>query len=252
MAMNTCYNPYSLKGKKILVTGASSGIGKATAIECSKLGATVIVTGRNEERLKATYDQLEGESHVMIVADLTDEEAMKFLVKGIETLDGVVLCAGIANSIPVQFATKKKFDEIFATNFFATAELLRLLVKGKKMSKESSVVAISSIGGNYSFDIGNGVYGASKAALSSWMKFAALELAPKKIRVNCVSPGMTRTSMTTAGTLTEEQLAADEARYPLGRYGNPEEIAWAVIYLLSDAAKWITGTDIVIDGGITI
>ena len=84
------------------------------------------------------------------------------------------------------------------------------------------------------------------------MKFAALELAPKKIRVNCVCPGMTRTSMTAAGTLTDEQLAADEARYPLGRYGNPEEIAWAVIYLLSDAAKWITGTDIVIDGGITI
>lgn len=250
--MNTCYNPYSLEGKKILVTGASSGIGKATAIECSKLEASVIVTGRNEERLKATYDQLVGEGHAMIVADLTDEEHMKSLVKGIETLDGVVLCAGIADSIPVQFATKKKFDEIFATNFLATAELLRLLVKGKKMGKESSVVAISSIGGNYSFDIGNGVYGASKAALSSWMKFAALELAPKKIRVNCVCPGMTRTSMTAAGTLTDEQLAADEARYPLGRYGNPEEIAWAVIYLLSDAAKWITGTDIVIDGGITI
>lgn len=250
--MNPYYNPYSLRGKKILVTGASSGIGRATAIECSKLGATVIVTGRNEERLKATYDRLEGKGHVIIMADLTEEEAMKSLVKGIETLDGVVLCAGIANSIPVQFATIKKFDEIFATNFFATAELLRLLVKGKKMSKESSVVAISSIGGNYSFDIGNGVYGASKAALSSWMKFAALELAPKKIRVNCVCPGMTRTSMTTAGTLTEEQYDAYSASHLLGRSGNPEEIAWAVIYLLSDAAKWITGTDIVIDGGVSI
>lgn len=250
--MNTCYNPYSLQGKKILVTGASSGIGRSTAIECSKLGATVIVTGRNEERLKATYDELEGEEHAMIVADLTEEEAMKSLVKGIDVLDGVVLCAGISNTIPVQFSTKKKFDELFATNFFATAELLRLLVKGKKMSKESSVVALSSIGGTYSFGVGNGIYGASKAALSSWMKFAALELAPKKIRVNCVCPGMTRTSMITSDKFTEEQLAADEARYPIGRYGNPEEIAWAAIYLLSDAAKWITGTDIVIDGGITI
>lgn len=250
--MNTCYNPYSLHGKRILVTGASSGIGQATAIECSRLGATVIVTGRNEERLKATYEQLDGQGHAMIVADLTDEESVKSLVKGIEVLDGVVLCAGISSSAPVKFATKNKFKETFATNFFATAELLRLLIKGKKISKESSVVAISSIGGNYCFTLGNGIYGASKAALSSWMKSVALELATKKIRVNCVCPGMTHTAMTATGIFTEEQLAEDEAKYPLGRWGNPEEIAWAVIYLLSDAAKWITGTDIVIDGGSSI
>ena len=137
-------------------------------------------------------------------------------------------------------------------NFFAPVELLRLLVKKKKMEKDSSVVMVSSIGGNGSYSLGNGVYGASKAALSSTMRFCARELAAKKIRVNTVNPGMVNTKLITGGAISEEQHQLDMQKYPLKRYGEPEEIAWAIIYLLSDASAWVTGHSLVIDGGVTI
>ena len=250
--MGISYNPFSLEGKTILVTGASSGIGQEAAVQCSKLGARVIVTARNEERLNETLSQMEGDGHRIVLAELTQQADLEKLVDAIDSLNGVVLCAGKGMTSPFPFSTKEKFDTVFEINFFAPVELLRLLVKKKKLAKESSVVFVSSVGGNFSFNIGNGVYGASKAALNSIMKFCAKELAPKKIRVNSVNPGMVNTKLIQGGTISEEQHQLDMEKYPLKRYGEPEEIAYGIIYLLSDASSWVTGHSLVIDGGLTI
>ena len=250
--MNIHHNPFSLEGKSILVTGASSGIGQETAIQCSKMGARVIITARNEERLKETMSQMEGDGHQMLIAELTHQEDLVSLVGTVNDLDGIVLCAGKGETAPFLFSTRAKFDPIFEVNFFAPIELLRLLVKKKKMTKNSSVVFVSSIGGNYSFNMGNGIYGASKAAINSMMKFCAKELAAKKIRVNSVNPGMVNTKLIQGGTITEEQHQADMEKYPLKRYGEPQDISFGIIYLLSEASSWMTGHSLVIDGGYSI
>lgn len=245
-------NPFSLECKTVLVTGASSGIGQATAIACSCLGANVVVTGRNAERLQATVNQLQKQPAAQIEAELTNNEEVENLVASLPPLDGAVLCAGNSTTLPLQFGTREKFDEMFDVNFFAPVELMRLMYKKKKLQKGASVVLIASIGGTHSFMPGNGIYGASKAALNSVMKYAAREYASRKVRVNSICPGMVDTPLIHRGTITEEQLAEDAKRYPLGRYGQPEDIANAAVYLLSDASSWVTGHDLVIDGGFSI
>lgn len=249
--MNTCYNPFSLEGKTILVTGASSGIGRAIAIECSKMGGKMVITARNEERLKETFNSLEGDGHRMIIADLVNEEDMTNLVAECPTLQGLVLCAGIGNTLAFQFATRKKMNPVYEVNFFSQVELLRLLLKKKLIEKKGSVVAISSVGGNTRFTPGNAIYGSAKAALRAWMRTAAVELAPKKIRVNCICPAMVITPLIGNGAISNEQLDADAKTYPAGRYGKPEDIAYGAIYLLSDAADWVTASSLMIDGGIS-
>ena len=250
MEMN--YNPFSLEGKTVLVTGASSGIGQATAIACAGMGAKVVITGRDPERLQETQNRLEAQCAAVIPADLTVTEDVENLIKALPPLDGAVLCAGNSTTLPLQFGTREKFDDMFDVNFFAPVELLRLMYKKKVLQKGASVVLIASIGGTHSFMPGNGVYGASKAALNSVMKYAAREYASRKVRVNSICPGMVDTPLIHRGTITEEQLAEDAKRYPLGRYGQPEDIANGVIYLLSDASSWLTGHDLVIDGGFSI
>ena len=246
------YNPYSLEGKTILITGASSGIGQATAIECSKMGAKLIITGRDETRLKETFNQLEGTEHKYVIADLVTEEGLEKLIAEVDILTGLVLCAGGGVTLPVQFATRDKFDYVFNLNFFSQIELLRLLFKKKKLSKQSSIVFVSSIGGIKTFNYGNAVYGASKAAFSSMMKSFAKEFAVKGIRVNSVNPGMVETKLINGGTFTQEQRDVDIETYPLKRYGQPEEVAYSIAFLLSNASNWITGLELVIDGGKTI
>lgn len=243
------YNPFSLEDKTILVTGASSGIGRATVIECSKMGATVVITGRNVERLQKTYDALEGIGHGQIIADLSGQEGIEMLVGQLPPLDGAVLCAGIPQTLPVQFSTRKKFDEVFNVNFFSPVEISRLLYKKKILKPESSLVFFASIAGIYSFSYGNCIYGSSKAALNAFMQYSAREFAARKVRVNSIIPGMVETPMIHKGTITEEQLERYLAKYPLKRFGRPEDMAYGVIYLLSDASSWVTGTSIVIDGG---
>lgn len=247
-------NPFSLAGKTILVTGASSGIGQATAIACSNMGARVVATARNEERLLATLNQLNAgvDGHMQMCADLTNVDKLEQMVKSLPPLDGAVLCAGNSVTLPLQFGSRDKFDEMFDVNFFAPVELLRLMYKKKVLQKNASVVLIASIGGTHSFMPGNGVYGASKAALNSVMRYAAREFASRKVRVNSICPGMVDTPLIHRGTITEEQLAEDAKRYPLGRYGRPDDIANGAIYLLSDASSWLTGHDLVIDGGFSI
>ncbi len=248
------YNPYSLEGKTILVTGASSGIGQTTAIECSKLGAKLVITGRNEERLSKTLASLMGDGHAMIIADLDDEDAITVLANDVPQLDGVSCNAGIGvGSKPVTFYKKKDFEKIFQTNTLSTALMIKALVKKKKLNSPSSLVLTSSIEGNFVTSIGNGMYGMTKAALSSYARTVALELASKGVRCNVVTPGMVKTPLIEpTGELTQEQLDADESRYPLGRYGDPKDIAWAIIYLLSDASCWVSGSTLKIDGGISL
>ena len=189
---------------------------------------------------------------MMLLADLTSAEELEQLVKSLPQLDGAVLCAGNSVTLPLQFGSRDKFDEMFDVNFFAPVELLRLMYKKKVLQKGASVVLIASIGGTHSFMPGNGVYGASKAALNSIMKYAAREFSPRKIRVNSICPGMVDTPLIHRGTITEEQLAEDAKRYPLGRYGRPDDIANGALFLLSDASSWLTGHDLVIDGGFSI
>ena len=250
--MSANYNPFSLAGKKILVTGASSGIGQRTAIECSRLGAQVVITARNEERLQDTFSQLEGEGHEALIADLTNDGQLEKLISLVREINGVVLCAGKSMTAPFPFCTPEKFEEVFRVNFFSQMELLRLLVKKKVLVKQSSVVFVSSIGGIERFSLGNGVYGASKAAIHSMMQTCAKELAPKKIRVNSVNPGMVNTHLIEELGISSEQLASDMQNYPLKRFGEPEDIAYGIIYLLSDASSWVTGHALVIDGGVTV
>ena len=247
------YNPFSLEGKTILVTGASSGIGQTTAIACSQMGASVIITGRNRERLQQTYDEmLPNDGHQQICADLVTEEGIVKMLNSAPKLDGLVLCAGKGLTLPLQFASRDKFNDIFDINFFAPVELLRLLYKKKLLNKEASVVFVSSIGGTHSFMPGNSIYGASKSAFNSIMKYSAREFAQRKIRVNSVCPGMVETPFIHRGTLTAEDFNKDMEQYPLKRYGKPADIANGIIYLLSDASSWITGQSLVIDGGRTL
>lgn len=250
--MEANYNPFSLAGKTVLITGASSGIGRETALECARMGASVVITGRDKDRLDETLQLIESDDKTAIIADLTVADDIERLIEALPSLDGAVLCAGNSTTLPLQFGTRDKFDDMFDINFFAPVELLRLLYKKKRLNKGASVVLIASIGGTHSFMPGNGIYGASKAALNSVMKYAAREFASRRIRVNSICPGMVDTPLIHRGTITEEQLAEDAKRYPLGRYGKPSDIAHGAVYLLGDASSWLTGHDLVIDGGFSI
>ena len=247
--MGITYNPFSLEGKTILITGASSGIGMETAIQCSKMGATCIITGRDEERLKNTFLQLVGESeHQLLLADITNEEDVIRLVEKCPMLDGVVNNAGRGKSKPIQFISLTDLNDVYSTNVFGIILLTKHLLKRKKIKKSSSIVFTSSISA-YTTASGLSAYASSKAALSAYMRTCAIELGVKKIRANAVLPGMVETKLINGGTYTDEDKNKDVSLYPLGRYGTPKDIANAIIYLLSDASEWVTGIELIIDGG---
>ena len=244
------YNPFSLEGKRILVTGASSGIGKAVAQECAKCGAQLVLTARNEERLKATLDSLEGEGHSMIIADLTNQEELMTLVGQLEPVDGVVLCAGINDKSIIKFLNQEHVDKMLATNFTSPVYLSQMLTKKKKLNKEASIVFISSISAFYP-SVSNAMYASSKAALSQFAKVLALELMPQKIRVNCIEPAFVETNMLNKYEISDK-MDEIRANAPFGRFLEPAEVAQAAIYLLSDATKLVTGSNLVMDGGFLI
>ncbi|MBQ4508886.1 MAG: SDR family oxidoreductase [Paludibacteraceae bacterium] len=245
------YNPFSLSGKTVLVTGASSGIGRATAIECSKMGATVVLTARNEERLQETLRQLEGEGHRYIVADLTDEEAVCTLVRELPLLEGAVLNAGIMGLAPVVAITAAKLEQMQRINLNAPILLTRQLARQKKLANGASIVFMASAAGVYRTSAGNAIYATTKSGLDAFMRTAALELAGKGIRCNSVNPAMTETEAI-AAVQDAAMKEKDLANYPLRRYGRPEEVAQAAVYLLSDTTRWMTGTALKIDGGRTL
>jgi len=246
--MNTSYNPFTLEGKTILVTGASSGIGRETAVECSKMGARIVITGRNAERLADTYSQLDGEGHLQVVADLNEESDIVKLVESCPTLDGLVNNAGRVTYKPASFVNLQDLVGLFQTNMFGPALLTKFLLKKRIIRDGGSLVFTSSIGLRVP-TVGNAVYASTKAALSAWMRSCALECAPKGIRANAVLPGMVETSFINMDFFSEDPKKADLQLYPMGRYGSPKDIAFAIIYLLSDASSWVTGTEIIVDGG---
>lgn len=241
-------NPFSLEEKTILVTGASSGIGRSIAIESSKMGARVIVLGRNKKRLTETFNSLNGDNHKLYVLDLNNSGEIKALVLQLPLLNGIVHAAGISKRLPLKFITKESFTDILQTNLISASELTKYLYRKKKIKNQGSVVFISSIASNHA-SLGSIMYMASKGGLNSFSKGVALEFAKLGIRSNVVQPGMVATNFI---KITDEEMKVDVKRYPLGRYGTPNEIAYATIYLLSDASIWITGSSIVIDGGLSL
>ena len=245
-------SPFIVEGKSILVTGAASGIGRATALLCSQMGALVTITDLNQEQLQATFDCLEGDGHQMVVANLTDNDDLLRLVDALPKQDGVVCNAGIIKTILAQFAEKSDIERILNINTIAPIYLTKLLLENKRIKKEASIVYTSSMGGVYNGAIGNGLYGSSKAALVGFVKSLALEVAPRGIRVNTVHPGITETNIYNNTSITPEQLEQEKAHYPLKRFGKPEEIANAIVFLLSDASKWMTGSQLLIDGGCSL
>jgi NAD(P)-dependent dehydrogenase (short-subunit alcohol dehydrogenase family) len=249
------YNPFSLEGKTVLVTGASSGIGRGIAVECSKMGAKVVINGRNKERLQKTFDQLEGEGHIQIVADLSKQEDIERLANEVPELNGFVNSAGIPKICPVKRIDRQTLEEIMNVNAFGPILLTSQLLRKKKLQKKSSIVLIASISGVCMANTGEGPYAATKAALAGYTKTAAFELAAQGTRVNTICPGLVPTEIL---NLSNEMFSEDQlketmyGRYPLKRVGTPEDIANGAIYLLSDASSWVTGINLVIDGGYTV
>lgn len=245
--MAETYNPFTLTGKLILVTGASSGIGRGTALACAKMGATVILNGRNTERLNEVMKLMPEGGHRVIAADLSDRDAVKSMVVDIPKLDGIVMCAGVANRVPCKAVTQEDIDFVMRTNIEAPMLLQAELLAKKKVNKGASIVFVASRAYE-SPSMGNAIYSASKGAVVSYAKCLALELASRQIRVNCICPGMVWTDMIT-NVLNEEDLKIAEQNYPLKRFGQVDDVANLAIYLLSGASSWMTGGAIDISGG---
>lgn len=246
--MMSSFNPFTLEGKVIFVTGASSGIGRQIAINCSKMGATIILNGRNKERLQEVLKELENNNHQIAEGDITQEIDISNIIDNLPKLDGIVHCAGINHRKPAKFVEEEDVNLVLGTNFAAPILLQSELLRQKKVKAGASIIFMSSMAAN-SPSMGHGLYSASKGALISYADCLALELAPRKIRVNCICPGMVWTKLILQDEVTEEELKKDEETYPLKRYGTPDDIANLAIYLLSDAASWVTSSHISITGG---
>lgn len=242
------YNPFTLEGKTILITGASSGIGRAIAIVCSKMGATIVANGRNNQRLDATLAVLEGKGHQIIAADLTISYEVKKVAAQTPKLDGIVHCAGIGHRQPTKLLTEQEVDHVMKANFLSAVSLQTELMNAKKINKAASIVFVASAASHMPA-FGNAAYSASKAAIIGYAKCLALELAPRGIRVNCICPAMVWTDLIMQEGVGKEELEQAQQKYPLKRYGQPEDVANLAIYLLSDASQWMTNSCIDITGG---
>lgn len=245
-------NPFSLEGKTVLVTGAASGIGRAVAILSAQQGAKLVLLDLNEQGLQDTVATIEDGDVETHAIDLTNLEQLASVVSTLPKLDGVVSNAGIVYSLLAKFNEPKDMEKIFKINTFSHINLVQELIRQKKINKGASIVFTSSMSGVYCGLAGGSLYGATKAALVGYAKALAIELAPRGIRVNTVHPGMIETPLTQGTALSAEQLAEDAKNYPLGRYGKPEEVAAAMVYLLSDATAWMTGSKLLIDGGYSL
>lgn len=248
--MDTTTDPFSLVGKRILVTGASSGIGRQTAISCAQMGAQLVVTGRNPERLLATLHMLGGDGHIAVPADLTKPEDLSTLAAGTEPLHGVVHAAGISKLVPLRMLKHAHLEEMFAHNTFAPLLLTKELLAKRKIQAGGSIIFISAVASHVG-PLASSAYSASKGALLGAMRSLALEVIKQGIRVNCIAPGYVRTPMLDG--LANNGLNTDDyARLaPLG-IGEPEDVAHAAIFYLADASRWVTRNYFIVDGGLTV
>jgi len=240
-----------LKGKTILITGASSGIGACLAKYCDELGANVVLSARSEDKLLRVVSQMSDKSKI-ILADLTLELELQNLLAELPTLDGFVHCAGKIQPFPIKFIQKKHIDELFNSNLNSAILLSSGLLKSKKLNHGASVVFISSISAEFPY-LGGSLYSASKAALESFARSFALENAPQKMRANVVAPALVKTEMfeQTKKAYNESDFEKFISHYPLG-VGEPQDVANTIAFLLSDLSKWITGTTIRMDGGLLL
>lgn len=245
-------NPFSLEGKVILITGAASGIGRATSIQCAELGAKVILIDLNEDGLKETQKRIGREDTEYRALDLTDLDKLCAMIATLPKLDGVASNAGIVLSLLAKFSEPNDMERIFRINTFSHISLIQQIIVQKKLNKGASIVFTSSMSGVYCGIAGGALYGATKSSILGYSKALAIELAPRGIRVNTIHPGMIETPLTQSTSLSKDLLEEDAKNYPLGRYGKPEEIACAIVYLLSDATVWMTGTQLLIDGGYSV
>jgi len=248
-------NPFSLEGRLILVTGASSGIGRECAIACSKAGATVVILGRDPSRLNETLALMhQPDRHIMYVSDLLEFDKAEGIVKECVMqngrIDGLINCAGISTTLPLNAISPEKTQHFFETNVSGPLNLTKHVIKISNFSLTGgSIVFISSIMG-LAGENGKTLYSLTKGALISAVRSMAIELAKRKIRVNSVSPGVVDTPMSKSAVYNkdEESFQRILALHPLG-LGMPEDVANACVFLLSDASRWITGTNLVLDGG---
>ena len=253
--MDKQFNPFSLVGKTILVTGASSGIGRQCAIDCSKMGAKIVAIGRNQERLDEVINEMKGDG-VNYSYDLSNIKGIKELVAKIVEehgkLDGFIHAAGIEVTNPVKLSKPEEYESIFQLNCLSAFEIIKNLCGIKTFNKGGSIVLISSISGVIARK-GLSSYAASKGALMSAARVMALEMAPREVRVNTVSPGTILTPMMqkALNAMEENNRKKRVEGFPLG-LGKTTDISNACIYLLSDASQWVTGQNLIIDGGYTI
>ena len=247
-------NPFSLAGKTVLITGAAGGIGSATARACLGMGACVVLTDIREDALRAVSaslaEGLESGRVQYFTADLTRPEELDALVAFCPKLDGLVCNAGVMKLTLTQFITEEELTRVQRINLNAPILLTRSLLKKKKVGRGGSIVFTASAAGIYRVSIGNAIYATTKCGIDAFMRTVALEFGPKGIRCNSVNPGMVETAL--IGSFTEEEKERERQNYPLRRFAQPEDIANGIVYLLSDASSFVTGTALKIDGGMTL
>jgi NAD(P)-dependent dehydrogenase (short-subunit alcohol dehydrogenase family) len=247
---------FFLHDKTIVVTGASSGIGRQTAIACSSAGAKVVLFGRNLSRLEETRTMMErAHTHRVVALDFansaTIEQTVADILSGMK-IHGMVHAAGISTTLPFRSVSDGKLEEFFRVNVFSALALTRLLTKPSFLEESgASVIFVASVMGVVG-ESGKTIYSATKGALISASRSMAVELAVKNVRVNCISPGVVVTPMTDNAVYSQdaESRANIERLHPLG-VGSPTDVANAALYLLSDASRWVTGTNLIVDGGYT-
>ena len=247
------YNPYSLEGKTILITGGAGGIGSEVARVCSRLGARIVITDIREDALQtalATLDKVEDGDHLAITADLTNADELNSLVEQIPEINGFVCNAGVMKLVLTQFITEEELSRIQKINLNAPILLTKAILKKKKMKRGGSIVFTASAAGVYRVSEGNAIYATTKCGIDAFMRTVALEFGPKGIRCNSVNPGMVETAL--IGSFTDEQKEKEMLNYPLRRFAKPVDIAFGVAYLLSEVSSFVTGTALKIDGGMTL
>ncbi len=245
-------NPFSLSEKTVLITGAASGIGRATAMQCHDMGASLVLLDLNQNGLNSVKAEIGDDTTITYALDLTNYDLLCEMVSMLPKLDGVFSNAGIVKSLMAKFSGKEDMEKIFEVNTFSHINLVQQLIAQKKLNKGASIVFTSSMSGVFAGLVGGSLYGATKAAIAGYCKALAIELAPRGIRVNTIHPGMIETPLTKGTALSQDVLDEDAKNYPLGRYGKPEEVAYAVVYLLSDATVWMTGSQLLLDGGYSV
>jgi len=248
---NPAKNAFSLEGKTVLVTGASSGLGRQIAISCAQRGARLILTGRNTTRLQETHDQLAGEGHVHVTADLTSAEDRERLALAAQNIDGLVLCVGGQRLSPIRQLKEELMTAMYRVHFLAPVMLVQRLLQSNSIERQGSILFMLSTAAHIGTR-GVGPYSAMKSGLLGVIRCLALELAPRKVRVNGISPSVVPTpQLWGEDNAQNEPLNKERARHPLG-LGTPQDVANGAIYLLSDASRWVTGTTLVMDGGAVL